>query len=86
MAGSGELQVPRQHQDRVAQAVAGDRDALGALLEDFGPGVDAVLVIAPTWRGLLDSADVMQVTYLEAFMQIGRFDPQRAAAERLIEL
>lgn len=72
--------MTRQQQERVAQAVAGDRDALGALLEEFGPGVEAGLVIAPTWRGLLDAADVMQVTYLEAFMQIGRFDPQRAAA------
>jgi RNA polymerase sigma-70 factor (ECF subfamily) len=66
--------------DRVTRAVAGDKDALGDLLERFGPEVEAALSISPTWRGLLDAADVMQVTYLEAFVQIGLFDASRAEA------
>lgn len=63
---------------QVALAVGGDRDALGALLEEFGPEVEAKLVISPKWRGQLDAADVMQVTYLEAFAHIGGFDAERA--------
>ncbi len=66
--------------DQVARAVAGDKDALSGLLERFGPEVEAGLRIGATWRGQLDSADVMQVTYLEAFLQIGRFDAERAPA------
>lgn len=66
--------------DRVARAVTGDKEALGELLEIFGPQIEAGLTISPTWRGSLDSADVMQVTYLEAFMQIGRFDAGRPEA------
>jgi len=66
--------------ERVQRAVAGDKDALGELLEAFGPALEAGLKIGHPWRGLLDAADVMQVTYLEAFIQIRRFDPQRAEA------
>jgi RNA polymerase sigma factor (sigma-70 family) len=65
-------------QEWVRRAVAGDKDALGELLEQHGPQVEAALVISPTWQGALDAADVMQVTYLEVFTQIGRFDPERA--------
>ncbi|MCG3126071.1 MAG: ECF RNA polymerase sigma factor SigD [Phycisphaerae bacterium] len=64
----------------VSRAVAGEKDALSELLESFGPDVEAALVIGPLWRGMLDAADVMQVTYLEAFGQIGRFDPSRPEA------
>lgn len=64
----------------IAQAVAGDKAALGDLLEQFGPGVEASLHISPTWRGVLEPADVMQVTYLEAFVEIKRFDVRRAEA------
>lgn len=60
--------------------MAGDKDALSDLLEAYGPGVEAALTIGPRWRGAVDAADVMQVTYLEAFMQIGRFDASRAEA------
>lgn len=64
----------------VSRAVAGDKDALGELLEHFGPGVETALAISPKWRGQLDAADVMQVTYIEAFAQIHDFDPARAGA------
>ena len=58
----------------------GDRDALGALLARVGPEVARGLEIAPTWRGMLDADDVMQVTYLEAFLQFDRFDPGRGTS------
>jgi len=64
----------------VSRAVAGDKDALGELLAYFGPDVEAALHISSTWSGLFDAADVMQITYLEAFLHIKRFDPARADA------
>lgn len=64
----------------VRRAVDGDKDALGQLLEQFGPMVESSLIISAKWRGMLDAADVMQVTYLEAFVQIRDFDPARAEA------
>jgi RNA polymerase sigma-70 factor (ECF subfamily) len=56
----------------VARAVGGDADALGTLLEEYGPQVRQKLVISPAWQSALDSADVMQVTYMEAFLRIGQ--------------
>ncbi|MFO0974460.1 MAG: sigma-70 family RNA polymerase sigma factor [Phycisphaerae bacterium] len=63
---------------RVARAVAGDRAALAALLELMGPPLRAALAdcISPAWRGALDVDDVLQVSYLEAFLQIGAFKGQ----------
>lgn len=69
-----------EQREWVTRAVVGDKDALGELLEAFGPGIEAGLSIGPAWRRLLDAADVMQVTYLEAFTQIRRFDAERAEA------
>jgi len=60
------------------KAVAGDDDALETLLEQHGPDVERGLRIGREWRSVLEPADVMQVTYLEAFEQIARFDPDRA--------
>jgi len=68
------------HPEQVARAVAGNKDALSGLLESFGPEVEAGLHIAATWQGQLDACDVMQVTYLDAFIQIHTFDPARAEA------
>lgn len=64
----------------VKNAVTGDKESLGELLACYGPQVGMSLNISATWRGLLDAADVMQVTYLEAFVQISRFDATRAEA------
>lgn len=64
----------------VRLAVKGDKDALGNLLEAYGPGVEAAMVISSKWGGMLDAADVMQVTYMEAFVQIHGFEPARAEA------
>lgn len=62
----------------IRRAVAGDDNALAALLEHHGPIVERNLRIGREWRSVLEPADVMQVTYLEAFQQIARFDPDRS--------
>jgi RNA polymerase sigma factor (sigma-70 family) len=54
----------------VARAVDGDAEALEELLRRVGPRVRAALAIAPERRRDLDAADVMQVTYLEAYLRI----------------
>ena len=64
----------------LARAIEGDRDALVALLERHGPAVEQSLSIGPRWQGLIDPGDVMQVTYIEAFLRIGSFDLSRAGA------
>lgn len=69
-----------EQQNCVRQAVEGNKDALGELLEAIGPGVEAALAIGPKWQGMLDASDVMQVTYIEAFAHIHDFDPSRAEA------
>lgn len=58
-------------------AVRGDESALRELLLRFGPEVERRLDVPTKWRAVLDPADVMQVTYLEAFLHIGRYDPTR---------
>jgi RNA polymerase sigma-70 factor (ECF subfamily) len=70
--------LPTQHEALVARAVAGDGDALSALLSTFGPRVEQGLKIGRRWRTAIDPADVMQITYLEAFLQIARFRPEQA--------
>src|SRR5262245_5710378 len=60
------------------RAVGGDEDALTKLLAEHGPRVERTLSIARQWRSVLEPADVMQVTYLEAFLQIPRFDLRRS--------
>lgn len=62
---------------RIRAAVAGDVDAMTELLREHAPAVERSLSIAREWRSVLEPADVMQVTYLEAFSQVNRFDPDR---------
>ena len=64
--------------DLMIRAVAGDEDALAKLLAEHGPRIQQTLRIARKWKSVLESADVMQVTYLEAFLKIHDFDPNRA--------
>jgi RNA polymerase sigma-70 factor (ECF subfamily) len=80
MAGMSDGSAPSLPADQtpegdtiVSRAVSGDRDALAALLEREGPAVRERIAraIAPAWRSLLDADDVMQVTYVEAFLRIG---------------
>jgi RNA polymerase sigma-70 factor (subfamily 1) len=59
---------------RIRAAVDGDVNALNALLEEYGPTVRRTLHINPRYRAVLEATDVMQVTYMEAFLQIGRLE------------
>lgn len=56
----------------VVRAVAGDRDALIALFERFGPQISLRIAarLGRHLQSVLDADDVMQVTYLDAFLQI----------------
>lgn len=62
----------------VARAADGDRDALSELLQRFGPQVRERIApkIGDEWRAAIDVEDVMQVTYLDAFLRIQRFTPK----------
>ncbi len=55
------------------RAKTGDSAALGELLMRFGPRIRMELDINPKWQSVLEVDDVLQVTYFEAFEQIGRF-------------
>jgi len=60
------------------KAVSGDSNALGALLEKVGPAIEVRLKheIPAKYRSVLDAAEVLQTTYLEAFLAIRRFEPK----------
>lgn len=57
---------------RLHQAKSGDSEALSQLLSTYGPPIQSHLDISPAWSSSLDPSDVMQVTYLEAFLRIGQ--------------
>jgi RNA polymerase sigma-70 factor, ECF subfamily len=71
-------------EELVRRAVGGDESALVELLERFGVQVHTEIErsIGRQYRGLLDADDVMQVTYLEAFLRIHRFVPAGVGAFR----
>ena len=66
------------YEELLNQAIAGERDALGELLETHGPAVREKLAgaIPKRWRSLLALDDVMQQAYADAFLDIDRFTPQ----------
>lgn len=66
-------------QAQIRKAVAGDVDALSSLLREHGPVVERSLSVDRAWQRVLDPSDVMQVTYLEAFIRIRSFDPDGSA-------
>ena len=55
---------------RIERAIDGDGEALEELLRECGPRVAAGLSIDPRWRPSLETEEVMQVTYLEAYLRI----------------
>ena len=63
------------------RAAAGDTEALRALLERHGPAIWSAVDadIGPQWRSSVDADDVMQVTYMEAFLHLDRLDARDAA-------
>ena len=72
--------VAESESNLIAQAVEGDRDALTTLLRKYGPRLRQHLRISRTWRGWLDAEDVLQVTYLEAFLRIRQLISREPAA------
>lgn len=56
--------------DHLSNAVQGDEDALSILLERYGPLIRQQIQINPKWQGQIELDDVLQVTYLEAFLHI----------------
>lgn len=65
-------------QQLVQLAVQGDRDALCELLLRHAPALRQKLSgkIGRRWRPVLDVDDVIQVSCMEAFLQIGQFQPR----------
>ncbi len=55
---------------RVVRAAERDGDALEELLRELGPAIRAGLSIDRRWQASIDSEDVMQVTYLEAYLRV----------------
>lgn len=78
--GRLEREMTLDEAELVSRAVEGDRDALSQLLCAHGPAVERGLRIDSQWQSVLDTADVMQVTYLEAFSSIDTFNPDEAGA------
>lgn len=62
----------------ITDSVRGDADALSKLLERHAQALRQALSADNTWLSHLELADVIQVTFLEAFLHIRRFDPQRS--------
>jgi RNA polymerase sigma-70 factor (ECF subfamily) len=62
----------------LTRAVAGDQGALCFLLEEVGVQLHAELEhrIGAKYRGLVDADDIVQVTFLEAFLRIRTFVPR----------
>jgi len=60
------------------RAVAGDLDAIAQLLERHGPAVRQGIEgkIHPRWQAVLSVDDVMQETYIDAFVDVSRFEPR----------
>lgn len=48
------------------------------LLKSFGPEVERNLQVGRQWRSLLDPLDIMQATYVEAFLRRHTLDPNRS--------
>ena len=64
----------------VIRAVEGDEDALTSLLNEHARTLERHIgaSIGPQWRSLLDAEDILQVTYLEAFMRIDQLTARTA--------
>lgn len=63
-------------------AASGDRDALSALLSQHDAALRERLTgsIGPAYRSAIEPEDVLQVTYIEAFLNIRDFSPDGRGA------
>lgn len=69
-AGSARPLAADDEADLLDRVVAGDETAFATLIARHGPAVAEAVVIAPRWAGQVELEDVLQVTYLEAFLAI----------------
>jgi RNA polymerase sigma-70 factor (ECF subfamily) len=67
--------VAEPENSSIAPAVKGDKEALSTLLQAHAPELRRALSVESRWLSRFDVDDVMQVTFLEAFLHIHRFDP-----------
>lgn len=65
------------HEEWLSRAVAGDEDALVALLDAVSVQLHAEVdgKIGARYRGIVEADDILQVTWLEAFLRIRSFVP-----------
>lgn len=64
------MATPELDPARIARAAAGDKAELEGLLRDIEPELRASISIRPHWRRSLEPEDVLQVSFLEAFLRI----------------
>ena len=66
----------------IARAAAGDRDALSEMLQAVAPQLRSKLQadIGQQWQSVMDTDDVLQVTFVEVFLRIDRFEPRGAGS------
>lgn len=65
----------------LARAITGDRDSLAQLLKAMTPTLRPRILpqIGRAWRSMIDTDDVLQVTFLEVFLDVGRCRPSSFA-------
>lgn len=75
MSGTEPQPAAVDPEDLARRAAEGDEGALSRLLEHVTPQLRGRIApkIGDAWRTVLEADDVLQVTYLEAFLQIERF-------------
>jgi RNA polymerase sigma-70 factor (ECF subfamily) len=71
---------PESDADLLGRAAARDTEALRLLLKRFGPTVREAIrgKIDARWRSILEDDDLLQVTYLEAFLHIDQLTARDA--------
>lgn len=79
-----------EQQQRFARALGGDAGEIERLLREIEPELRSGLSIQPIWRRSLDPDDVLQVSYLEAFLRFSALKDAtragfRAWMRRLVE-
>lgn len=74
--------MPADELDLIRRAIAGDTAAISLLLGRHGVEIARSLSIHPKWQSVVSVDDVMQVTYLEAFLEIADFVPLPLSAGR----
>lgn len=72
-ANGGTIRPWMNDDSSLQAAIAGDVPAMSRLLREHAPALRAQIVIDPQWRSVLDADDILQITFLEAFLRIGSF-------------